>query len=340
MLEQTNRRIVLASRPNGEPTADDFRMEREPAPSAAAGEAVVRNLWLSVDPYMRMRIDAEKSYATPVAIDEVMIGLTVGQVVASNSHLVAVGDAVLVPGGWQDYCLLSPAELRFAHRLDRGLPLSTALGVAGMPGATAYLGLQRLGKPQSGATLVVSAAAGAVGSVVTQLGKLWGCRVVGIAGSNAKCRLSEDVFGADVCLNYKEEPDLAAALAQACPDGIDIYFENVGGAVLEAVLPLLNANARVPVCGYISQYNAAAADVQTPMDRLATLDIPLETRTFLVTEWTAELPHIYTKLAELVKTNQLQYRESVTRGLEQAPKALQEVLRGHNIGKQVVRIGG
>lgn len=336
MLEQTNRRILVNARPTGMPTLDTFRLVSEPAPTAGRGEAVVRNLWLSVDPYMRGRLSTRKSYAAPVELGEVMIGGTVSQVVASNSHLAHVGDFMLVSGGWQDYCVLNESALQSASRLDRSLPLSTALGVAGMPGATAYLGLTRLGKPQPGETLVISAAAGAVGSVVGQLGKMMGCRVIGIAGGSQKCELCERVYGFDVCIDYKASPDLAAELARACPKSIDIYFENVGGPVLEAVIPLLKDGSRVPVCGYISQYNEE--DPQAPWERLATLPLQLETRFFVVTEWLNELPSIYSKLANWVREDKLAYRETVAHGLEQAPAAFIEMLQGKNLGKQIVRI--
>lgn len=336
MFEQINRRILVHARPTAMPTLDTFRLVSEPAPTAQRDEAVVRNLWLSVDPYMRGRLSTRKSYAAPVELGDVMIGGTVSQVVASNSHLAKVGDFLLTAGGWQDYCVLNEQALLQAARLDRSLPLSTALGVAGMPGATGYLGLTRLGKPQPGETLVVSAAAGAVGSVVGQLGKMMGCRVVGIAGGPQKRELCERVYGFDTCIDYKASPDLADQLAKACPQGIDIYFENVGGPVLEAIIPLLKSGARVPVCGYISQYNEDQP--QVPGERLSTLSLNLESRFFVVTEWLHELPSIYSKLAHWVRDGKLAYRETVAHGLEQAPQAFLDLLAGKNVGKQVVRI--
>lgn len=337
MPEQVNRRFVVAERPEGAPTADTFRLETAPAPCAGPGEVVARNLWLSVDPYMRLRLSDRESYAAPVEVGDVMVGGTVSQVVASNSPFASVGDILLTYGGWQDYVVLGGKQLRAAHRLDRKrLPLSTALGVAGMPGATAYFGLNKLGKPKEGETLVVSSAAGAVGSVVGQLAKQAGCRVVGIAGGAEKTRLCEETFGFDTCIDYKATDDLGAALSEACPQGIDIYFENVGGPVLEAVLPLLNEGARVPICGYISQYNTT--EPKAPWDVLRSHEKPVEGRFFLVTEWAGEMPYAYDKLADLVAGGSLQYRESVTRGLEHAPQAFMELLEGKHLGKQVVRI--
>lgn len=336
MPEQTSRRIVVASRPEGPPSLDNFRLETVPAPIAGPGEAVIRNLWLSVDPYMRGRLSAQKSYAKPVELGEVMIGGTVGQVAASNSHLVRVGDFVHVMGGWQDYCVLGNSALRHAHKLDRRLPLSVALGAAGMPGATALFGLTKIGKPKEGDTLVVSAGAGAVGSVVGQLAKQAGCRVVSIAGGPEKSQLCENAFRSDICIDYKNTEDLGKALADACPDGIDIYFENVGGETMDAVMPLLNEGARVPICGYVSQYNET--NPITPWEQLSSLKTSVEARFFVVTEWAGEMPGAFDHLAKLIRARELNYRENVVRGLENAPQALMDVLSGQHLGKQVVRI--
>lgn len=336
MFAQTNRRWLVAQYPSGLPDEDTFSLEEAPAPEAGPGEVVVRNLWLSVDPYMRGRLSERKSYAAPVAIGEVMIGGTVGQVVASNADGLRVGEIVSTAGGWQDYALLSPKAQLQVQRVPRSLPPSTALGVAGMPGATAYFGLRHLGKPQEGETLVVSAAAGAVGSVVGQLAKLAGCRVVGIAGGPEKCRICVDEFGFDLCLDYKAEAPLAEQLADACPDGIDIYFENVGGPVLDAVAPLLKDGSRVPICGFVSQYNEA--EPKAPWDVISGLGKAIESRFFTVGEWAAQMPAATRELAGLVNEGKLAYRETVVRGLERAPEALQGVLTGQNLGKQVVRI--
>lgn len=336
MVEQINRKWLVAAYPDGMPTAETFELAEEPAPTAGPGEIVVRNIWLSVDPYMRARISDRASYAAPVAVGDVMVGGTVAQVVASNSHLYSVGEVIVTQGGWQDYCLLGPAQQDASYRVDRALPLSCSLGVTGMPGATAYFGLLRLGKPSAGDTLVVSAAAGAVGSVVGQIGKMHGCRVVGIAGGPEKCGLCTDTFGFDACLDYKAEEDLAASLQQACPDGIDIYFENVGGPVLEAVAPLLKDGSRAPICGFISQYNELA--LQPPWDVINSLGKRIESRFFLVSEWLGEMPKARRELSTWVQEGKLTYRESVAKGLEKAPEAFIGVLTGRNIGKQVVRI--
>lgn len=336
MFAQINRRWLVAQYPSGLPDDETFQMVEEQAPEADVGQAIIRNLWLSVDPYMRGRLSERKSYAAPAPIGEVMLGGTVGQVVASNSDTLRVGDVVCAQGGWQDYTVLDAAAQARVQRVPRELPHSTALGVAGMPGATGYFGLKYLGKPQAGETLVVSAAAGAVGSVVGQLGKLADCRVVGIAGGPEKCSVCVDELGFDACLDYKAETPLAEQLAEACPDGIDIYFENVGGPVLDAVAPLLKDGSRVPICGFVSQYNEA--DPKAPWEVIAGLGKQIESRFFTVGEWAAQMPEATRKLAQLVVDGKLAYRETVVRGLERAPEALRGVLTGQNLGKQVVRI--
>src|SRR5579871_1678669 len=245
-------RIVLASRPVGEPKAENFRLEDVPVPTPGQGQLLMRTIWLSLDPYMRGRMSDAASYAAPVQINDVMEAGTVGEVVASNVDGFKPGDVVLGRGGWQTHALSDGKGLR---KIDpKAAPLSTALGVLGMPGMTAYTGLLDIGKPQSGETVVVAAASGAVGSAVGQIAKIKGARVVGIAGGKDKCEHVKKDLGFDECLDHRE-PDLAAKLKDACPKGIDVYFENVGGAVFEAVFPLLNAFARVPVCGLIAHYN-------------------------------------------------------------------------------------
>jgi NADPH-dependent curcumin reductase CurA len=337
MANEVNRKVVLVSRPVGEPTEANFRLESSPIPHVGPEEFLLRNHWLSVDPYMRGRMSDAPSYAKPVPIGGVMEGGTVGEVVQSNNESFAVGEFVVVRGGWQDYSVIPPAAHAGAYRVDPAdLPLQTALGVAGMPGATAYFGLLELGKPVAGDTLVVSAAAGAVGSVVGQIGRLNGCRVVGIAGGPDKCRICTEEFGFDACIDYKGVADLPAALAEACPDGIDIYFENVGGAVLEAVIPLLNAGARMPICGFISQYNAA--ERRAPWDVIAQLKHPPEGRFFLVGEWADRMGEATGTLRRWVREGKLRYRETITEGLENAPSAFLGMLKGENIGKQLVKI--
>ena len=335
MADQMNRMWLVADYPEGEPTAETFTWAEELAPEAGPGEIVVRNLWLSVDPYMRGRLTQRSPYASPVPIGEVMTGSTVSQVVASNSHLFRVGDIILTQGGWQDYCLLSAAQQDAAYRVGPDLPLSTALGVAGTPGATAYFGLLKLGRPREGETLVVSAAAGAVGSIVGQIGRLHGCRVVGIEAGAEKCALCIDAYGFDACVDYNEA-DLPDALADACPDGIDVYFENVGGPVLAAVAPLLKDGSRAPICSFLSQYTELALEL--PWDVINGLGKQIESRFFLVSEWVNEFPRARRELTQWVRAGDLTYREAVTRGLEGAPEALAVTLAGDNLGKQVVRI--
>jgi hypothetical protein len=329
-----NRALVLASRPTGEPTVDNFRLETRPVPEPGPDQVLVKNLFLSIDPYMRGRMSDRASYAKPVELGEVMVGGTVGRVVASNAPGFAEGDVLVGYGGWQDYAVFDPTD-RNVLRVSDDLPLSTALGVAGMPGATAYFGLLKLGVPKPGETVVVSAASGAVGSVVGQIAKLQGCRAVGIAGGPEKCRYVTEELGFDACIDHRG-PDLAGSLRAACPKGIDVYFENVGGKVLEAVAPLLNAGARVPICGFISQYNEESP--VTPFSVLGALTPPPMHRFFLVWEWPDEYPAAIAQLVAWIREGKLRYREDITDGLAEAPRALIDVLRGANFGKKVVRM--
>jgi NADPH-dependent curcumin reductase len=335
MLAAMNRRIVLASRPTGEPTPENFRLEADvPVLEPASGQMLVKNLFLSIDPYMRGRMSDRASYARPVGIGEVMVGGTVGRVVKSAADGYANGDIMVGYGGWQDHALFDAAD-RQVMRVDAALPISTAVGVCGMPGVTAYFGLLKLGEPKAGETVVVSAASGAVGSVVGQIAKQKGCRVVGVAGGAAKCGYVTGELGFDACVDHRA-PGMADALRAACPKGIDVYFENVGGKVLEAVAPLLNAGARVPICGFVSQYNEQQP--VTPFTVLGALPTPPFHRFFLVWEWPDEYPAAVLALAAWVKEGKIRYREDVSEGLAEAPRALIGVLRGQNFGKKVVRI--
>src|SRR5215469_8763001 len=249
-----NRQTLLASHPSGEPSQDNFRLAETDIPKPGPGQMLLRTIYLSLDPYMRGRMKAGPSYAQPVEIGEVMVGRCVCEVIESNVPNFRPGDTILAGAGWQDYSLAKGEEVQ---KIDRALgPISYALGVLGMPGLTAYTGLLNIGKPQPGETIVVAAASGAVGSVVGQLGKIRGCRVVGIAGGQQKCSFVKEELGFDVCLDHRQ-PEFAESLKAACPNGVDIYFENVGGPVLDAVLPLLNNFARIPVCGLIAHYNDA-----------------------------------------------------------------------------------
>ena len=303
-------------------------------PEPGAAQMLVKNLYLSVDPYMRGRMSDRASYARPVGIGEVMVGGTVARVVTSNAEGYAAGDIVVGYGGWQDYSLFK-ADDRQVMKVDPSLSISTALGVCGMPGVTAYFGLLKLGEPKPGETVVVSAASGAVGSVVGQMAKLLGCRAVGVAGGPAKCSYVTSELGFDACVDHRA-PGMGEALRAACPKGIDVYFENVGGKVLEAVAPLLNDGSRVPLCGFISQYNEE--NPVTPFTVLGALPNPPVHRFFLVWEWPEEYPAAVAQLVQWVKDGKLRHREDIVDGLARAPEALIGVLRGDNFGKKLVRI--
>ena len=334
-MSSGNLQILLKSRPEGEPGLDNFEAREVAIPTPRDGEVLMRVLWLSLDPYMRGRMSAAKSYATPAALGEPMVGRTVAEIVASRHPKYALGDVVLSGAGWQQYAVSDGAGLR---RLDpQAAPLSTALGVLGMPGMTAYAGLLEIGRPVAGETLVVSAASGAVGSAVGQIAKIKGCRVVGIAGGGDKCRYVTDELGFDACLDHRAG-DLAGRLAQECPKGVDIYFENVGGAVQQAVWPLLNDFARVPVCGLIAQYNST-----TPMpgpDMFSVLRKRLTLRGFIVTDFAAKHADFQREMGEWVRSGRVKHREDVVEGLANAPAAFLGLLQGRNFGKLLVRVSG
>jgi NADPH-dependent curcumin reductase len=337
--KDVNRRIVLQSRPAGSPVADNFRLEQTPVPAAAAGQLLLRTIYLSLDPYMRGRMSDAPSYAPPVALGEPMVGGTVSRVESSRHPDFKAGDLVLSYCGWQDYALSDGSGLT---KLGADLPHpSFALGVLGMPSFTAYMGLLDIGKPKVGETVVVAAATGAVGSVVGQIAKLNGCRMVGIAGGAEKTGYAVRELGFDACIDHKG-PGLAAELSAACPKGIDVYFESVGGAVFDAVLPLLNVKARVPVCGLIAHYN----DSKPPEgpDRLPLLMRTVLTRRikmqgFIITE---DYPHrfgeFYQNMSAWVKDGKVKFKEEIVDGLENAPRAFMGLLTGENFGKLVVRV--
>jgi NADPH-dependent curcumin reductase CurA len=328
-----NRQVLLKSRPTGMPTPENFEIVERAIPEPADGEVLVRTLFLSLDPYMRGRMSDAKSYATPVALGAVMGGGTVGEVVASRDGGFKPGDIALGAAGWQDYAAQPARDLR---KLDPAVaPVSTALGVLGMPGRTAYVGLLDVGQPMAGETVVVSAASGAVGSVVGQIAKLKGCRVVGIAGGADKCRYVVEELGFDACLDHRAA-NLHEKLAEACSKGIDVYFENVGGAVLEAVWPLLNNFARVPVCGLIAQYN----DVEPrPGPSLrSVLSKRLTVRGFIVSDHMNRMDAFLADMGKWVREGKVKYREDIVDGLEKAPGALIGLLQGRNFGKLVVRV--
>jgi hypothetical protein len=334
-----NRQIVLASRPEGEPKPENFRLVTSEAPKPAERQVLLRNLWLSLDPYMRGRMSAAKSYAKPVEIGEVMTGGTVSRVAASRHPDFEAGDIVLGFGGWQDYTVSDGRGLR---TLDpAAAPVSTVLGVLGMPGMTAYVGLHAIGLPKPGDTLVVAAAAGPVGSAVGQIGRIKGCRVVGIAGGPEKVRYLREELGFDAALNHRE-PGFPDRLREACPDGIDIYFENVGGAVFDAVLPLLNDFARIPVCGLVAHYNATELPPgpdRTPMLMRAVLTRRLTFRGFIVWDFAEQEEAFHRDMEAWVRDGRVKYREDVVEGLENAPEAFIGMLKGRNFGKLLVRVG-
>ncbi|MET0443890.1 MAG: NADP-dependent oxidoreductase [Pseudorhodoplanes sp.] len=332
------RRFVLASRPVGEPKVTDLRLEEFAVPVPGEGEVLLRTLYLSLDPYMRGRMSDAKSYAEPVAIGGVMEGGAVAEVVASNHPDFTKGDVVLGRTGWRTHLVSDGAGLR---KIDPALaPVSTALGVLGMPGMTAYAGLLEVGKPKAGETLVVAAASGPVGSVVGQIAKIKGLRAVGIAGGAEKCRYVKDELGFDDCLDHRA-PDLAGRLAAACPNGIDIYFENVAGPVLDAVLPLLNVFARIPVCGTIATYNDTGPPPgpdKLPAVWRMILTKRLTVRGLLVSDFAALHEDFLRDVSAWRREGRIKVREDIVDGFENAPRALIGLLRGENFGKLLVRV--
>jgi NADPH-dependent curcumin reductase len=333
MVSSVNSQILLKSRPEGGPSMENFQLVEGPVPEPGEGEILMRIIYLSLDPYMRGRMNAAKSYAKPAAIGEPMVGGTVGEIVKSRNPKYSVGDIVLGYGGWQEYALSNGAGLR---KLDTAAaPISTALGVLGMPGMTAYVGLLEIGQPKPGETVVVAAASGAVGSVVGQIAKIKGCRAVGIAGGIEKCRFVAGELGFDACVDHRA-PNFAKQLEATCPKGIDVYFENVGGAVQQTVWPLLNDFARVPICGLIAQYNAT-----TPIpgpDMFSVLRKRLLLRGFIVWDFAAKQADFLRDVGEWVRTGRIKYREDIVDGLEKAPASFLGVLQGRNFGKMLVRV--
>ncbi|MGF1763292.1 NADP-dependent oxidoreductase [Aliivibrio kagoshimensis] len=334
-----NRQILLASRPVGAPIADNFRLNTTEKPVPADGEVLLRSIYLSLDPYMRGRMSDAKSYADPVAIDDVMVGATVCQIEVSNNPNFAVGDWVLAYTGWQDYAVSDGEGLMPLG--DKPQNPSYALGIMGMPGFTAYMGLLDIGQPKEGETIVVAAATGPVGATVGQIGKLKGCRVVGVAGGQEKCDYAKNVLGFDACIDHKAD-DFAEQLAKECTQGIDVYFENVGGKVFDGVLPLLNTGARIPVCGLISQYNATS--LPEGPDRLSMLMGTLLVKRIKVQGFIIfdDYAHRYNEFAQQMgqwlSEGKIHYREHLVEELESAPEAFMGLLEGKNFGKLVVRV--
>jgi NADPH-dependent curcumin reductase len=335
-MPETMQRIVLASRPVGEPTLDNFRFEKLPVPQPQPGQMLLRTLWLSLDPYMRGRMSDAPSYAKPVAVGDVTEGGTVSEVIDSNIPQFAKGDIVVGRTGWQTHAMSDGSGLQKVDSTPA--PIQTALGALGMPGMTAYMGLLEIGKPAAGETVVVAAASGAVGSVVGQIARIKGAHAIGIAGGPEKCPYVTEELGFEGCIDHRAS-DFADRLAAACPKGIDVYFENVGGAVFEAVFPLLNPFARVPVCGLISMYNAtslSAGAVLLPHLMRAILTKRLIIRGFIVWDFSARYDDFMRDVSTWVREGRIKYREDVVEGLENAPRALIGLLRGENFGKLLV----
>ena len=338
MSKYVNRSVILSRRPIGEIRDGDLTLVSSEVPSIDDGEILIQVLWLSLDPYMRPLMNDSKSYANPMSIGGVIYGESVGRVIESKADHYAVGDTVTSHTGWQEYCIFD-GDQPTIHKIDPdGVPLQAFLGVAGMPGRTGYCGLTHLGKPKAGETVVVAAAAGPVGSVVGQTAKQLGCRAIGIAGGKEKCRHLVDKLGLDAAVDYKSG-DLQEQLKAACPNGIDVYFENVGGDVTRAVAQLLNPGSRAPICGYVSAYNATdMTAVETPFDIFGALEDPPEHRFFLVSEWADQHEELTQLLADRVRKGELKYHETVAEGLENAIEAFKGMLKGKNLGKQLVHI--
>ena len=332
------RRVLLARRPKGAPVADDFRLDEVPVPPLQPGEVQVRTIWLSLDPYMRGRMNDGPSYVPPARLDEPMPGECVGQVEASRAEGFAAGEFVRGHGGWQSRFVLPADKLT---RLDPAeAPLSTSLGVLGMPGLTAYAGVHAVTRAKAGETLVVGAASGAVGAIAGQLAKSAGCRVVGTAGGADKCRYVTDELGFDACLD-RREPDLAGRLKAACPDGVDVYIELVGGELLWALLPLINLHARISVIGAVAWYNLAALPEgpdRSPLLWRTILTKRLRVEGTLVYDFAGLEPEFRRHCVPLVRDGKLKFKEDVVEGLENAPRALMGLLEGGNFGKLLVRV--
>ena len=335
-----NQQILLVSRPEGEASVDNFRLIHTPVPEPAEGQVLVRHEWLSLDPYMRGRMNDSRSYAAPQPLDSVMVGGTAGEVVASRHPKFAPGDKVVGMGGWQQYALVDASQPGALRKVDTSrVPLSAYLGAVGMPGVTAWYGLHKVIGAQAGQTVVVSAASGAVGSVVGQLAKGLGCRAVGIAGGPEKCAYVVEELGFDACVDYRRHADTRAlirALREACPDGIDGVFENVGGRVLDASLVVMNDFGRVALCGVIAGYDGQPIPLAEPS---LILRSRLRVEGFIVTEHLDVWPEALADLGARVAGGTLKYRETVAEGLAAAPEAFLGLLKGRNFGKQLVRLG-
>ena len=332
--EEINRRVILQSRPQGYPTSENFKIIESDIPVPSEGEVLVRTLWLSVDPYMRGRISDVPSYAAPHPVGKTMPGGTVGKIVVSRNALLPVGIFVEVAAGWQDYLISSGRNLRILD--PRDAPLSTALGILGMPGLTAYHGLFEIGKPQPGETLLVSGASGAVGAVVGQLGKLAGCTVVGIAGSAEKVNYLAQELGFDGVINYKTD-NVEAAIQEYCPNGVDVYFDNVGGEITDVVMENLAFRARMIICGQISQYNLTEPELG-PRNLRQLLVHQASVEGFIVGRFADRAEVARARLTQLLQQGKIAYREDVIEGLEYAPDAFMGLFEGKNFGKMLIKV--
>lgn len=338
-MSTNNRQILLASRPKGAPTDDDFRLVESAKPEPKEDEILLKTIYLSLDPYMRGRMNDAKSYADPVELDQVMVGGTVSQVEASNNDKFAVGDWVLSQNGWQDYSVSDGKDVMPLGK-NPSNP-SYALGIMGMPGFTGYMGLLDIGQPKKDETVVVAAATGPVGATVGQIAKIKGCKAIGVAGGEEKCRFAVETLGFDACIDHKAD-DFAEQLAKACSDGIDVYYENVGGKVFDAVLPLLNTKARIPLCGLVSQYNAT--ELPSGTDRMGMLMGTLlvkriKMQGFIIfDDYGDRYPEFAQDMGQWLKEGKIHYREQMVEGLDKAPQAFMGMLEGKNFGKLVVKV--
>jgi NADPH-dependent curcumin reductase CurA len=333
--EKRNRRIVLASRPSGMPTAENFRFEDVGIPELQDGQVLVRTLFISVDPYIRGRMNDRKSYIPPFSLDEVIISGVVGEVIESRAEGFKPGDIVTGMLGWQLY---SVVDARHLVKIDPStVPISAALGILGMPGLTAYFGLLEIGKPKEGETVVVSGAAGAVGMVVCQIAKLKGCRVVGIAGSDEKNKYLEEQLGVDATINYQTAGDLRNTIKEACPNGVDIYFDNVGGEISDAVITLINKHARIPICGLISQYNLETPETGLRPQPFLLMKSALM-QGFMITDYAPRFAEGVSQLARWFAEGKLKNAEHIVDGFENTPEAFIGLFSGENLGKQLVKV--
>ena len=337
-MSYINQQFLLNKRPIRMPEDDCWILNEESVTPLKKNEILIKVKYLSIDPYMRGRMNDGMSYASPIKIGQPMVGETVGIIIDSKSNLYKVGDNVCIHKGWQTYIKAKDTDLSIYKIPNANIPLSAYLGVAGMPGRTAYFGFNRVGKPIKEDVVVVSAASGAVGSVVGQLAKIKGCKVIGVAGGVQKCSYVINDLGFDDCLDYKSKT-FKEELDKTCKNGIDIYFENVGGMVTKAIAPLLNKSARVPICGFISQYNEEnMLEAETPFKVLKSLKSKPFHRFFVVTEWMDEWDKATSNLSKEIHEGRIKYKETITEGFENAPQALRDVLSGKNFGKQLIKI--